>query len=97
MAKRQLARVKLTSRAQPREHSWAHASVEWPDGTVREGWLRLGSASRFTASVSAEVARRLLHGEVRPEAYTPAALFGHSLAQACGGAFFTDPSVDPGQ
>jgi hypothetical protein len=26
----------------PREHSWGHARVEWADGTVREGWLRLG-------------------------------------------------------
>ncbi len=57
---------KLAGRAQAREHSWAHASVKRPDGTVREGWLRLGSASRFTASVSAEVAGRLLRGEGRP-------------------------------
>jgi hypothetical protein len=36
---------------------------------------------------SPEVARRLLAGEGKPGAHTPAALFGPSLAQACGGAY----------
>jgi hypothetical protein len=39
---------------------------------------------------AAEVARRLLPGEGKPGAYTPAALFGPSLAQACGGEYLID-------
>lgn len=38
----------------------------------------------------AEVARRLLVGEGRPGAWTPAALFGSSLAEACGGEYLVD-------
>ncbi|HEX3714572.1 MAG TPA: hypothetical protein VHV09_17390 [Trebonia sp.] len=37
----------------------------------------------------AEAARRLLAGEGRPGAYTPAAVFGPELAQACGGEYLT--------
>jgi acyl-CoA synthetase (AMP-forming)/AMP-acid ligase II len=45
--------------------------------------LRIG----VFGAVPAEVARRLLAGEGKPGAHTPAALFGPSLAQACGGAY----------
>jgi short subunit dehydrogenase-like uncharacterized protein len=86
-AKRRLAQVKLSARPRPREHSWGHARVEWADGTVREGWLRLGDAQTFTGAVPAEAARRLLAGEGRPGACTPAAIFGPSLALACGGEY----------
>ena len=48
------------ARERPREHSYAHARVEWADGTVREGWLRTGEGGDFTAAVAAEVARRAL-------------------------------------
>lgn len=46
--KRRLAAVKIAPRARPREHSWGHARVLWPDGSTREGWLRTGDASTFT-------------------------------------------------
>ena len=71
----------------PRPDSWGHARVEWADGTTQEGWLRVGDAQVFTGAVAAEIARRLLAGEGRPGAFTPAALFGPSLALACGGEY----------
>jgi short subunit dehydrogenase-like uncharacterized protein len=86
-AKSRLARVQLKARKPPREHSWGHAVVTWPDGTVREGWLRLGDAQVFTGAVPAEIARRLLAGQGRPGAFTPAALFGPDLAEAAGAEY----------
>ncbi|MFD9735318.1 hypothetical protein [Umezawaea sp. NPDC059074] len=86
-AKRRLAAVTLKARERPREHSWGHARLEWADGTVREGWLRVGEAQAYTGAVPAEVVRRLLAGEGKPGAHTPAALFGSSLAEACGGEY----------
>ena len=84
---RRLAAVTTTAKPRPREHSWAHARVEWPDGTIREGWLQLGDASDATADFAAEVAARLAAGQGRPGAFTPAALFGQGLAEACGGTY----------
>ena len=86
-AKRRLARVQLTAREKPRDHSWGHARLEWADGSTQEGWLRLGEAQAYTGAVPAEISRRLLAGEGRPGAFTPAALFGPSLAEACGGEY----------
>jgi short subunit dehydrogenase-like uncharacterized protein len=86
-AKRRLAAVRLPARPRPREHSWGHAVVRWPDGRTREGWLRVGDAQEWTGTVPAEVVRRLLAGTGRPGAWTPAALFGPSLAEACGGEY----------
>ena len=86
-AKSRLAGVKLKARARPRPYSWGHARVEWADGAIGEGWLRVGDAQVFTGAVSAEIARRLLACEGRPGAFTPAALFGPSLALACGGEY----------
>jgi hypothetical protein len=37
--------------------------------------------------MAAEIARRLLAGDGRPGAYTPAALFGATLAESCGGEY----------
>ncbi len=91
-AKRRLARVQLKARERPREFSYGHAQLDWADGSTREGWLRLGDAQAFTGAVPAEVARRLLDGEGKPGAWTPAALFGPSLAQACGGEYLA-PSI----
>jgi short subunit dehydrogenase-like uncharacterized protein len=88
--KRRLAAVQMTARSKPREHSWGHAVLQWADGTRREGWLRVGEAQDFTGAVPAEVALRLLKGEGRPGAYTPAALFGPSLVEACGGEYRID-------
>ncbi|WP_250030970.1 hypothetical protein [Paractinoplanes maris] len=84
---RRLARVAFKTRPQPREHSWGHARARWSDGEVREGWLRVGEAQAFTGAVPAEVACRLLAGEGKPGAHFPAALFGPSLAEACGGEY----------
>ncbi|MGA5299162.1 hypothetical protein ACPCHT_04500 [Nucisporomicrobium flavum] len=86
-ARRRLAGVTVAARPRPREHSWGHAVARWADGTTREGWLRLGEAQAWTGAVPAEIARRLLAGEDRPGAYTPAALFGPSLAESCGGEY----------
>lgn len=82
-----LARVSVKAQDMPRRHSWAHARVDWPGGASREGWLRVGDGMDFTAAVAAEVALRLAHGEGRPGAYTPGALFGPELAIAAGGEF----------
>ncbi|MBM7086506.1 hypothetical protein [Micromonospora humidisoli] len=87
LLRRRLATVATRARPKPREHSWGHAVVEWPDGSIREGWLRVGEAQSWTATVPAEVVRRLLDGQGKPGAYTPAALFGSTLAEACGGAY----------
>ncbi|GAA2712178.1 hypothetical protein [Actinoplanes palleronii] len=86
-AKRRLAAVQVTARPRPRQHSWGHAVIDWPDGTTREGWLRLGDAQEWTGIVPAEVCRRLLAGEGRPGAFTPAALFGAELAESCGAEY----------
>lgn len=82
-----LARVQIPQRERPRPFSWGHARADWDDGTSREGWLRLGDAQHFTEAAAAEVARRLLGPGARPGAYTPAALFGASLATDVGGEF----------
>jgi short subunit dehydrogenase-like uncharacterized protein len=90
-----IARIPLRAQALPRPSSWAHARAEWPDGTVREGWLRVGDGMAFTAAVAAEVAQRLRRGEARPGAHTPGALFGPALAEALGGEFIIDHGVSP--
>jgi hypothetical protein len=92
-AKGRFARVKLKARKRPREDSWGHARVEWADGTFRAGWLRVGEAQAFTGAVPAEIARRLLAGEGKPGAFTPAALFGPSLAEACGGEYLIEDAA----
>ncbi|MFI5908823.1 hypothetical protein [Dactylosporangium sp. NPDC051541] len=86
-ARRRLAAVTTKPSPKPREHSWGHAAAHWSDGTVREGWLRVGEAQVWTGTVPAEVVRRLLDGAGKPGAYTPAALFGSTLAEACGGEY----------
>ena len=78
-----LARVRLPTETRPREWSWGHARAQWSDGTVREVWLRLGDAQEFTVAAAAEVAARLL-APPRHGAFTPAALFGPSLATDLG-------------
>ncbi|GAC1367538.1 MAG: saccharopine dehydrogenase NADP-binding domain-containing protein [Ktedonobacteraceae bacterium] len=93
LAKRRLASLKLSARERPREHSWGHASIQWPDGTNQEGWLRTGDAQEFTVAVAAEVAKRLFKGEGRPGSYTPGALFGPELAEAIGGEFLVTKDV----
>jgi len=83
-ATNRLARMKFAVGPRPREFSWSHARIKWPDGTMREGWLRSGDGMDFTADVAAEVAVRLARGEGKPGAYTPGQLFGPSLATDVG-------------
>lgn len=90
---RHLARVRVRAKERPRDHSWGHAVVTWADGETREGWPRLGDAQEYTGAVPAEIARRLLAGEGRPGAYTPAALFGPTLAESCGAEYLPPPPV----
>ena len=87
LAKRRLASLKISDRERPREYSWGHAYVQWPDGTDQQGWLRMGDAQAFTAMVAAKVAERLIQGKGQSGAYTPGALFGPELAEAAGGTF----------
>lgn len=90
-ATRRLASLSLTPRPRPREYSWGHAVVRWPDGTSQEGWLRAGEGMSFTEVVVAEVATRLARGAAPAGAYTPAAAFGPELAVDAGGEFILDP------
>ncbi|MGW4774744.1 hypothetical protein ACWEO2_42775 [Nocardia sp. NPDC004278] len=89
-ATHRLARVHLAHRPRPREFTWAHARIQWGDGTVREGWLRAGDAMAFTAAAAAEIAARLQRGEGRPGVHTPAGMFGPELAIAAGGHLILD-------
>ena len=90
---RLLADVELKSGAPIGTNSWAHARVEWPSGTIRQGWLRTGEIMTFTASVAADIALRLARDEGRPGAYTPGALFGPDLAIRAGGEFQLDHEI----
>jgi short subunit dehydrogenase-like uncharacterized protein len=81
------SRMSIPERARPREFSWGHARAEWSDGTSRESWLRLGDAQKFTDAAAAEIARRLQAQQAPAGSYTPAALFGASLATDIGGEF----------
>lgn len=82
-----VAGISIPERERPREFSWGHAHAEWADGTIRDGWLRLGDAQDFTEAAAAEIARRLLGRQAPAGAYTPGALFGASLATDIGGEF----------
>jgi hypothetical protein len=61
--------------------------------------LRVGDAQAFTGAVPAEVAARLLAGAGRAGAFTPAALFGTPLAEACGATYLLGdtPAGEPGR
>ncbi|RXH56188.1 putative integral membrane protein [Granulicella sibirica] len=83
----------LVPPASKTEISWARARVEWPDGSVRIGWLRAGDGYDFLAKVSAGVAQRLLDGQGRPGYFTPGALFGTQLAVDAGGTFVLEEDV----
>ncbi|WP_428342442.1 NAD(P)H-binding protein [Mycobacterium sp.] len=89
-ATRGMANMSMPASGTDRKTSWAHALVEWADGTVREGWLQTGDAMDFTSQVGVEVTQSLLKGEGRPGAYTPGALLGPQLAVRAGGRFVLD-------
>ncbi|KIZ16384.1 saccharopine dehydrogenase NADP-binding domain-containing protein [Streptomyces natalensis] len=82
--------IKAKAAPRPRPHTWGHAVITWPDGTVREGWLRAGDAMDFTSAVAAQTALRLAAGKGRPGAHTPAAALGPDLAIAAGADFVDD-------
>lgn len=86
-ATRRLAGTKTKARPRPREHSWGHAVIRWPDGTSREGWLRAPDGMAYTAAAAAEVAIRLARGDASPGAYTPAGAFGPDIATDIGADF----------
>ncbi|PRY44896.1 hypothetical protein [Umezawaea tangerina] len=86
-AKRKLATTKTPARPRPRPHSWGHARLHWNDGTTLEGWLKLGDAQTFTGAIPAELAHRLLTTPAKPGSHTPAALYGPTLAEACGAEY----------
>ena len=95
LAARAIARILLRAQPMSRDASWGHARVQWPDGEVREGWLRAGEATRFTAAVAAQVTRRLLQGQGRPGAHTPGALFGPQLARDAGATLVLEGAPTP--
>ncbi len=98
LATRAIARIPLRAQSMARTSSWGHASIRWPDGQLREGWLRVGEGTQFTATVAALVAQRLLAGDGRPGAHTPGALFGPELAEAAGATFLIDePTTEDGR
>jgi len=76
-----------------RASSSGHARVWWPSGAVRDGWLRTGEGHEFAVAVAAEVTQRLLHGDGRPGAFTPGALYGSELAEAAGGTLLTGQAI----
>jgi len=81
---RRAAAMRTPAPKHRRTHSYAHARVTWPDGTVREGWFRCGDAMAFTVAATAEVAARLATEAPLPGAHTPCEMFGPELALACG-------------
>ena len=93
---RRLASVHPTPNGAKREGSFAHARVQWSDGTARERWLRAADGMLFTFAVAAEVAARLAEGQGRPGAYTPGALVGPELAEKAGGHFLLEPLPQQG-
>jgi short subunit dehydrogenase-like uncharacterized protein len=80
---RRLARMPWSSEAEPRP-SWARARAEWADGSESVAWFRAGDGMDFTVAAAAEVALRLLRGDVRAGAFTPGELFGAEIAIAAG-------------
>ncbi|MFZ3592384.1 hypothetical protein [Streptomyces sp. BH104] len=82
-----MSRIKAKAAPRPRRHTWGHAVITWPDGTVREGWLRAGDATDFTAATAAQTALRLAAGKGHSGAHTPAAALGPDLAVAAGADF----------
>jgi short subunit dehydrogenase-like uncharacterized protein len=82
-----MTHTRLKAAPRPRQHSWGHAVITWPNGTSREGWLRADDGMDYTANIVAETAVRLARGEGMPGAFTPAAAFGPRLATDAGGTF----------
>ncbi|MGW7337312.1 hypothetical protein [Streptomyces sp. NPDC054808] len=50
--------IKAEAAPRPRSHTWVHAVITWPDGTVREGWLRTGDGHSLDGGEAAAVLDR---------------------------------------
>ena len=93
-ATRKIAAIEIKpTNARTLQVSWSHASVAWSSGATMQGWMRTGDAMVFTADVMAKIAIRLMEGKAAPGVYTPGALFGAELANACGGEVIVDADV----
>lgn len=90
----QLASSKTKSAPRPRPHSWGHAVATWPDGSIREGWLRTDDAMDFTADALTAIATRVIAGAAPHGAFTPVAAFGPDIAVAAGGTLLGDEPVN---
>ena len=66
--------------AGPDFRSFGYAEITGADGATRAAVLSTGEGVAFGVHVAAETAARLLGGEKRPGAWTPAHLFGTDLA-----------------
>ena len=90
-----MAASRTTAAPRPRQHSWGHAVVEWPDGSRREAWLRTGDAMEFTARSVTAVVLALQAAQVPTGAFTPAAGFGPQIAAAAGGELIVGDAPGP--
>lgn len=79
-----MASAKTKSAPRPRPHSWGHASVTWPDGSVREGWLKADDAMEFTSASLRAIVEAVIEGSAPHGAFTPAAALGSDIAVSAG-------------
>lgn len=70
--------------------SLSYAELDWPDGTTRRGWLKMGDGYEFSGRVAAAVIRAQLAGAVPAGAHTPAAVLGPELAFRAGAELVID-------
>lgn len=70
--------------------SLSYAELDWPDGTSRAGWLKMGDGYDFSGVVAASVARAQLTAAIPHGAHTPAAVLGPRLAFDAGAALVTN-------
>ncbi len=73
--------------------SLSYAELDWPDGTTRGGWLKMGDGYDFSGRVAAAVVRAQLAGAVPPGAHTPATVLGPKLAFEAGAELVMNESA----
>lgn len=73
--------------------SLSYAELDWPDGTSRRGWLKMGDGYDFSGRVAAAVVDAQLTGRVPHGAYTPAAVLGPELAFEAGAELVVNEPV----
>lgn len=78
--------------AEQREANRYHAAVEvmGENGTTTRSILDTVNGYSFTAIASAEAARRVIGGEMRPGFQTPAGLFGNGFAETIADSMIVD-------